>query len=270
MSHKKLTVGLALGGGSARGLAHIGILQALENTGIAIDYLAGTSAGALVGAIYASGASSQEMYDFARHIKWHDFFAPSLTFKSLVSSQRLVKFLQKHCRANRFEDLQIPFAVVASDFATGQSVALTKGELFPAVQASCSIPLLCGPVPLNGRYYIDGGFAAEVPVAPVRELGADIVIACDVNYKAKLLTKPGNFITILIHLMRLIAKRSAEEAKAQADLVINVDIRGIGLTDFHKGKELVARGRQATEAVLPELQELLAKKVGATAKVASI
>jgi NTE family protein len=255
MSHEKITVGLALGGGAARGIAHIGILQELEHVEMRIDCLAGTSAGAVVGALYASGITTQELKEFARSLKWRDIFAPHVSLKGLVSGKPLVKLLQTHCRTTRFEDLRIPFAVVASDFETGESVAITKGDLFPAVQASCSIPLLCPPVPLNGRYYIDGGFAAEVPVKAVRDMGADVVIACDVNYQANLLTKPSNFVITLIHLMRLVAKRNAEEAKKQADIVMNVDMSGISLTDFQKGEESIQRGRRTVEMHFPELQK---------------
>ena len=255
MASSKSTIGLALGGGAARGLAHIGILQAFEQAGVTIDYLAGTSAGALAGAIYASGVSLPEMHAAALRMTWRDLFVPRLTFKSVISNQRVLTYLAKHCRVSRFEDLRLPFAVVASDLATGQNVTLTTGALFPAVQASCSIPLLCAPVRLNGRNYIDGGFAAQIPVAAARTLGADLVIACDVNHNVDLPTNPGNFITTLIHLMGLISRRSADEARAQADLVITVDIRGISLTDFHKGAELVARGRAAAENILPALRK---------------
>jgi NTE family protein len=255
MSHEQITVGLALGGGAARGIAHIGILQELEHVGIRIDCLAGTSAGAVVGALYASGVTTQELKEFARALKWRDIFAPHVSLKGLVSSKPLVKLLQTYCRATRFEDLQIPFTVVASDFETGESVAMTKGDLFPAVQASCSIPLLCPPVTLNGRYYIDGGFAAEVPVKAVRDMGADVVIACDVNYQANLLTKPSNVVITLIHFMRLVAKRNAEEAKKQADIIMNVDMKGINLTDLRKGEESIQRGRRAVETHFSELRK---------------
>jgi NTE family protein len=255
MSHEQITVGLALGGGAARGIAHIGILQQLEQVGMRIDYLAGTSAGAVVGALYASGVTTQELKEFAGSLKWRDIFAPHISLKGILSGKPLVKLLQTHCRTTRFEDLRIPFAVVASDFEIGESVAITKGDLFPAVQASCSIPLLCPPVPLNGRYYIDGGFAAEVPVKAVRDMGADVVIACDVNHQANLLTKPSNFVITLIHLMRLVAKRNAEEAKKQANIVMNVDMSGISLTDFQKGEESIQRGRRTVEMHFPELQK---------------
>ena len=261
MTHKKLTIGLALGAGAARGIAHIGILQRLETAGIPIDYIAGSSTGALIGALYASGVSSQELQEFALNITWSDLIAPHPTLKSLVSGKRLVKLLQKHIRIDRFEDLQIPLAVIVSDFETGQSVPITEGELFPAILASCSIPLLFPPVYLKGRKYIDGGFAAMIPVETVREMGVDIVIACDVHYNAQQIGKAGrHFFSILFRLMMLVLRNNARESKNRADLAIHVNASGIGLTHLSKGKELIQRGIQATEAILPELQKLRVKK----------
>ncbi len=257
MMHEKLTIGLALGAGAARGIAHIGILQKLETAGIPIDYLAGSSTGALIGALYASGVSSQELREFALKIKWNDIVSPHLTLRSLVSGKKLVKLLQKHCRVDRFEDLQIPLSVVVTDFDTGESVSITEGELFPAVLASCSIPLLFPPVSLNGRKYIDGGFTSMIPVEAARQMGADIAIACDVHYNAKPIGKAGkNFFAILFRLMMLVLRNNSQESKNHADVVINVNASGIGLTDLHKGKELIQRGIQATDAILPELQKL--------------
>lgn len=263
MSHKKITIGLALGAGAARGIAHIGILQKLETAGIPIDYIAGSSTGALIGALYASGVSSQELQEFALNITWSDLIAPHPTLKSLVSGKRMVKLLQKHSRVDRFEDLQIPFAVVVSDFETGQSTPITEGELFPAILASCSIPLLFPPVYLKSRKYIDGGFAAMIPVETVRQMGADIVIACDVHHNAKQIGKAGrHFFSILFRLMILVLRNNTQESKTRADLVIHVNASGIGLTHLNKGKELIQRGIQATEAVLPDLQKL--RKMDAT------
>lgn len=260
MAHKTGTIGLALGAGAARGIAHIGILQRLEAAGIPIDYLAGSSTGALIGALYASGVSLQELQEFVLKTKWRELVTPHLTLKSLVSGQRLVKLLQKHCRVDRFEDLQIPLSVVVSDFETGQRVPIREVELFPAILASCSIPLLFPPVYLNGRRYIDGGFTTMIPVEAVKQMGSDIVIACDVHYNAKQIGQAGrNFFSILFRLMMLGLRNNARESKKRADLVIHVNASGIGLTDLQKSRELIQRGIQATEAVFPELQKLRAK-----------
>lgn len=256
MALQRPTFGFALGGGAARGIAHIGILQRLEEADIPVDYLAGTSAGALVGVLYAAGISLVEIEQFALDLKWTDLFWPRPTPGSLVGSQRLVKLLQTHCPISCFEDLPIPFAVVVTDFETGENISITQGELFPAVQASSSIPILCPPVRLNGRYYMDGGVSEEVPVRAVKKLGADIAVACDTHHNSDMLSKPGNFISMSFHLGRMIAKKNAEYDKTFADLAINVDARGIGLTDLHKSRELIQRGRQAADAALPALQRL--------------
>lgn len=256
MADQKKTIGLALSGGAARGLAHIGILQRLEDAGFQPDYIAASSAGSIVGALYASGVSPAEMQAIAVTIKWTDLFWPHLSLSSLLSSKRLMCMLHTHCRVSRFDELRIPLAVVATDFETGASVAFTTGDLFPAVQASCSIPLLLPPVKLDGRYYVDGGVAQEMPVQAVRTMGADVVIGCDVHHQAARLQRPANFLKMAIHYGRMIATLNTAAAKPLADLVLEVDAHDIELTDLHKGRELIQRGRQAAEKVLPELQKL--------------
>lgn len=251
----KGTIGLALSGGGARGFAHIGVLQELKRAGVAIDYIAGTSSGALVGALYASGVNPENMTEYAPNITWRDLVIPHPTRRSIISGERIITFLEKYCQARRFENLEIPLSVVVSDLETGASVSITTGDLFPAILASCSIPLVFPPVTLNGREYIDGGFAALIPVKAVREMGADLVIACDVNYNSLSDLNAGNFISMLVKLMVLVAHKSIEEAKLQADVVINVDARGIGLAALGKVEELLQRGRQAAREMLPEIRK---------------
>lgn len=258
------TIGLALGGGAIRGIAHIGILQEFERVGIAIDYLAGTSAGAIVGALYASGVSTQTMIEECRQLSWKDLFAPRPTLRSLLSGAPIVRLLAKHCQAAQFEDLYLPLAVVASDLHTGECTPITQGPLFPAVQASCSIPLLLPPVKIQGRYYMDGGFSSIIPVETVRRMGADLVIACDVNYNAiPTIARPGHFLSLLMHLMILAARKNIQAAKRQADLTINVDVNGISLIALDKIEELLERGRQAAAELLPELQRKMERQSSA-------
>lgn len=256
MASNKITIGLALGGGAARGLAHIGILHVLEQAGITIDYLAGTSAGALIAVLYASGVRCERLAELVRALKWPDMFGPCLPLHGLFSSEPLHKLLRTHCRATRFDELRIPVAVVACDFESGHARAFTDGDLFPAVLASCSIPLLCEPVRCDGRYYIDGGVAAEIPVDAVHAMGADIAVACDVHHRAARLQRPGNLLATLMHMGRLISQNNAEDAKQRAELSINVDARGIRLSDLGKADEIIRRGRRAAEAILPELLRL--------------
>ena len=160
------TIGLALGGGAIRGIAHIGILQEFERAGIPVDYIAGTSAGAIVGALYTSGLSPREMIEQCRQLTWKDVFVPHPTLRSMLSGKPIVKLLAKYCQATQFEELKLPFAAVVSDLITGEAIPVTTGSLFPAVQASCSIPLLFPPVKLSGRYYIDAVIQQEAELSP--------------------------------------------------------------------------------------------------------
>ena len=259
---QRAKIGLALGGGAVRGFAHVGILQELERAEIPIDYIAGTSAGALVGAMYASGVSPQEMIEMGCQLSWKELFIPQPGLKNFLSGKPLITLLERHCRARRFEELYIPFSVVVSHLETGQSVSISTGDMFPAIQASCSIPLVFPPVMLNGQEYIDGGFASIIPVETVKKMGADIVIACDVNYQATAPGSHGNFLTMLMHLMLVFIQKDSEESKHQADVAINVDAKGISLIAIHKVRELLERGRQATAAILPGLQQLIQEKSG--------
>lgn len=144
-------------------------------------------------------------------------------------------------------------AIVATDFETGASASFTSGDLIPAVQASASIPLLLPSVRIDGRYYMDGGVTQELPVQAARALGADIVVACDVHHNAARLKRPTHFLVLVVHLGRMIATLNMEAVKPDADLVIEVDAHDIGLMELRKVEELIRRGRQAAEAILPEL-----------------
>lgn len=250
------TIGLALGGGAIRGIAHIGILQEFERAGVLVDYLAGTSAGAIVGALYASGVSPNDMAKQCRELTWKELFVPHPTLRSVLSGAPIVKLLAKHCQVTRFEELRVPLAVVVSDLHTGECTPITQGLLFSAVLASCSIPLLFPPVKIQEGYYMDGGFSAIIPVEAVRGMGAEIVIACDVNSNAlPTIARPGHFLSLLMHLMILVARKNIEEAKRQADLSINVDVNGISLIALNKVEALLERGRRAAADLLPELRE---------------
>jgi NTE family protein len=257
MTQQTPSLCLALGGGAARGIAHIGILQRLEDVGVTINAIAATSAGALIGALYAAGVSPYAMTDFALSLKWLNLFFPAPTLSGLVSTGGLVKLLRKYCPVSRFEELRIPLAVMVTEFETGSSVALTEGDLLTAVQASCSIPILCRPVKLNGRYYMDGGVVAELPVKAAKMMGKTYVVACDVHHNTTSLKRPRHLLAIGMHLGRIVAQTNANAVKPEADLVISVDVSGIALTDLHKGKELIQRGRDATDRILPELQKLM-------------
>ncbi|HMM45726.1 MAG TPA: patatin-like phospholipase family protein [Candidatus Macondimonas sp.] len=175
-------VGLALGSGSARGLAHVGVLRALDEAGIKVDFIAGTSMGAVIGAIYATGkldGLTERNFDWKSIVSLLD---PVFPRSGLIDGQKIIDFVRAHVPAARIEDLPIPFQTVATDIMTGEQVALGTGDLIEAVRASISVPGIFTPVRSNGRILVDGGLVNPVPVSVVRAMGADRVIAVDLNH----------------------------------------------------------------------------------------
>jgi NTE family protein len=181
---RKPIIGLALGSGAGRGLAHIGVLRAIEEAGITIDVIAGTSIGALIGAVYASGKLRSLEQDF-RRFDWRtigSYFDPGVPRSGLLKGKKIVEFVRSHLSARTFDDLPIPFCAIATDIRNGDEVVLGNGNLLEAIRASISIPGIMTPVHLDSRILVDGGLVNPVPVSAVRALGADIVIAVDLNF----------------------------------------------------------------------------------------
>ncbi len=180
-------IGLALGGGAARGGAHLGAIKALEEEGIQVDFIAGTSIGALVAAAYATGTLNH-LEGFTRNLDWQKmarFYDVTLPISGLIDGRKVMRFLEELLKGHSFSTLSHPLAVVACDLNDGHEVDLCEGNLVEAVRASISIPGLFRPVIKNGEILVDGGLVNPVPVSVVRQMGADIVIAVDLNHKAK-------------------------------------------------------------------------------------
>ncbi|NBB90007.1 MAG: patatin family protein, partial [Spirochaetes bacterium] len=176
LGHKK--VGLALGGGAARGIAHVGAIKVLEEHGIHIDYVAGTSAGSLIGALYCSGYTWEEIRDIVADVNWGNLVQPSLfSSKGLVNPSKLEKLLDKLISNKTFEELEIPLRVVSVDLLTGELYIFREGPVARAVRASSSIPGMFSPLEWNGMVLVDGGVKNNMPADIVRDMGADIVIA---------------------------------------------------------------------------------------------
>jgi NTE family protein len=251
-------IGLALSGGAARGIAHLAVLEVLEKDEIPIHSIAGTSAGSIIGALYAAGMPLAEIKRVLLHAKWRDILAFTLPRVGLISSDGIYKFMDAVLPVKKFSSLAIPFAAVAADLKTGEKVVLRSGSVAKAVQASCSLPVIFTPTEINRRPLIDGGITSQVPVRAVREdLGADKVIAVDVNYKALEMEEYDSVIKIATHLTVLVATRNAREEEKLADAVIQVNAKGISLYDLAKAEELLRRGRKAAEDKLPEIRRLI-------------
>lgn len=258
---RQQTLGVALGGGVARSMANIGVLNVLARENIRIDYLVGTSAASIIGAIYASGVSIKEANNIALETQWRDMASISWwnPIMGIFSTESIKKFLEKHCRCKYFEELPIPFGVVAADLMSGEERLFTSGEIAPAVRASCSIPGIFHPVLIGKRLYIDGCYVNQIPASAARQMGADIVLGCDVS-RGSLAVKrkvPRNMFSILRYLVTLHSQKTADKGRRESDLLIPIKVDDIGLTELHKKAEIIRRGEEAAEKMLPALQQLM-------------
>jgi NTE family protein len=255
---KKPRVGIALSGGAARCIAHIGVLEVLEGEGIGIDLIAGTSGGALVGALYASGVSVREMTSLANKLSWRTIVKPSFSRQGLIANKNLQKFITQKLGQIDFKNLDKPLAVVAADLRTGEKVILTEGLVADAVTASCSLPVIFSPLHQHGKILVDGGLASNLPVLTLIEtMGATMTIAVDVNDRARAFSKLNNLFQIGVHTVTLFAKKNMAIEKKFADVVINVDASGISLLDLKKSSLLIRRGRAAAEKQIPLIKKCL-------------
>lgn len=250
-------VGLALGGGFARGIAHIGVLRALEENRIPIDYLAGTSIGALIAVAYAGGATLAEMERQGRSTRFADFAHWSLSWQGLASDRRLEKFLHRFTLVHRFEDLKIPLAIAATDLLTGEAAYFTEGEIGPALCASCAYPGLFRPVERDGMLLVDGFLTAPVPVEAARRMGADVVIAVNLGAVSPI-QKPRNVIEVVGRSFSILQRYAEYKWRFAADVIVEPDVNNFLWDDFEKTPQLVAVGESATRAALPRIQALLA------------
>jgi NTE family protein len=259
LNNERKRVGLALGGGAVRGLAHLGVLTVLEREGIPIDCVSGTSVGALIGAAYCAGIETQEMKEIATRIGWRDMASPTWPVQGFVTFAKMERWMVAMAGDLVFDDLTTPLAVVATDVESGQPVVLRDGRLAPAVRASCSVPGIVAPIKMNGRLLGDGGVTDNVPVAAVRALGADYVIGVDVCRPAhrRRLGPLGAGLTALETLVR-----HAGEGVHKADCLISPDLSGFSYVRFTRQDALIALGAKATEKKLPLIQAALSAHAG--------
>ncbi len=251
------TIGIALSGGAARCIAHIAVLETLETEGIPIHAIAGTSAGSIVGALYCAGMPLSEIKRILLNARWKDIFKFTVPRLGLISSEGIYRFMEDILPVKKFSALLFPFAAVATDLHTGEKISITTGSVARAVQASCSLPIVFTPTVINRKFLVDGGVASQIPVRTVREeLGAKKVIAVNVNYKALEMDQFDNVLKIAAHLSALWASRNAREEEKLADVVIQVNARGIPLYDLSKSKELLRRGEKAAFEKLKEMKSL--------------
>lgn len=248
-------IGLALSGGFARGMAHIGVLRVLEENCIPVDSIAGTSVGALVAAAYAAGVPLEEMERKANGTRFSDFGKWTLSWLGLASNDRLERYLRRFSPVARFEELQVPLAIAATDLRTGEAVYFNDGPIGPALRASCAYPGLFLPVEHEGRLLVDGFLAAPVPVEPLLSMGAERIIA--VYLESNREGEPRTAVDVIGRSFNIILKHADYDWRRRADLVIEPDVKDFLWDDFSRCGDVIRAGEAATRAALPRLRALL-------------
>ncbi len=254
-------IGLALGGGAARGFAHIGVIQVLEEAGIHVDLVTGTSAGSLVAALYASGQNGQALQRVAQSMDeaaFSDWRWPILK-PGVLKGDALARFVSAQVRGQQIQDLPLPLGVLATDLHSGVGVLFQRGDIATAVRASSAVPAIFQPVSIGGRDYVDGGLVSPVPVRQAKQMGAELVIAVDISNDPES-QEAQDTLQVLLQTFTIMGKSiNAFELRA-ADLVVRPVQKGLASANFSSRLAAIQAGRQAMTAQLPLLRQLMLAK----------
>lgn len=250
-------IGLALGGGFARGFAHLGVLQVLEQNHIPIACIAGTSVGSILGAAYASGAPLARIIATCRTLKFRDIGSWQVSRLGLASNHRLGDLVERVFDAKQFDDLRTPMAVVATDLNTGEPVVITHGNLVDAIRASCAFPGLFEPVKIGTRCLADGGLVAPVPTRAAREMGAEFVLGVSVGIQDADRGSPSNIFQVVTRAVSAAQKHQLEVWERYADLVLRPDVQSFAWDAFDRADEAIEAGAAVTRRALPRIQKYL-------------
>jgi NTE family protein len=250
-------LGLALGGGFARGIAHIGVLKALEEEGIPVRVVAGTSVGALIGAAYCSGLTIDELEEVADKVRFTTFARWTLSRYGFATNNRMCAFLTRVLKVHTFEQLRIPLCVTATDFKTGEGVIFNSGPIIDPVRASCAYPGMFLPVKIDGRCLVDGMLSHPVPTHPLRKMGADRVLAVHLKGQWSGATAPRHLFDVIGQSFAIAQDMMSSVWRSAADIVIEPDVAGFGYDDFKRAGELIRSGESAMRRALPDVRKWL-------------
>jgi NTE family protein len=248
------SIGIALGGGFARGLSHIGVLKVFEEEGIPISFVAGTSVGSVIGAAYCSGISAKELEEIASLVRFKHFARWTLSRYGIASNDRMTGFLKKILKVQTFEELKIPLAVSATDFVTGDAVVFTSGDLVDPVRASCAYPGMFLPVNIKGRLLIDGLLGHAVPTIPLRDMGAERVLGVYLSAHWVNLNGPRHVFDVIGQCFSIAQQKMCGLWESAADLILTPDVRGFSYDGFERAGELIAAGEAVTRAAMPKIK----------------
>jgi NTE family protein len=254
----KPKIALVLGGGAARGFAHVGVIRALEQEKIPIDMIVGTSVGSIIGAIYANNLNSFELEWTAFTLEKDSLFdygiLNAITGMGMAKGQKLEEFVKTKITATNIESMKLPFAAVATDLNRGTRVVLDRGSVAKAVHASCAIPGIFEPVDYQGRLLVDGGVLDNIPIDVAREEGADIVIAVDIsenvaNYNIT------NFVDVMLQAVSIMSHENVKYKKEEADVLIAPAVGTVAMLDFSQKKRCMQAGIDAAQLAVPEIKK---------------
>ncbi|HWI83416.1 patatin-like phospholipase family protein [Ramlibacter sp.] len=254
-------IGLALGGGAARGFAHVGVLQVLEEAGIRPDVVVGTSAGSLVAALYASGRGGRELQQVADSMEeaaFADWTLPILN-RGMLRGEALARYVNGQVGHRPIEQMPLRLGIVATNLNNGEGVLFQRGDTGTAVRASSAVPAVFLPVRIGDQDYVDGGLVSPVPVRYAREMGAELVVAVDIS-SAPEGNRAADPLQILLQTFAIMGKNINKYELREADVVVRPALLGFGSADFASRGKAIAAGRAAMQRLLPELRAAMARK----------
>ncbi|MDI6707323.1 MAG: patatin-like phospholipase family protein [Bacillota bacterium] len=257
MKRKKL--GLALGSGAARGFAHLGVIEALEEEGIPIDFVSGCSIGSIIGALYCCGMGTGEILKLAEEVDFWEWIDISIPKNGFILGKKIEQLMKKYTEGRTFEELRKPFAIVATDLESGRQVIFKNGYLYKAIRASIAIPGIFVPVEEEGRTLADGGLIDPVPVDLVKSMGADVVIG--VNLGSGISEKEINSIyDVIIRSIDIMQNEIIRLRGIEADILINPDLRGINPVTFNQARECYQIGKTAAREKIGQIRSIMSKE----------
>ncbi len=250
-------IGLALGGGAARGFAHIGVIQVLEEAGIRPSLVVGTSAGSLVAALYASGLNGRQLGELALAMDESAITDWAYPGRGLLRGEALARYVREHTGAKTIEQMKLPLGIVATDLDSGAPILFQRGDTATAVRASSAVPAVFQPVRIGNREYVDGGLVSPVPVRFARQMGAELVVAVDITSPPD--GQPtGDAMRMLLQTFSIMGRSINTFELKEADLVLRPRLDGVGSADFTARKRAIQAGREVAQSLLPQLRQRIA------------
>ncbi|MDH4035947.1 MAG: patatin-like phospholipase family protein [Candidatus Krumholzibacteria bacterium] len=262
------SVGLALSGGTAKSVTHVGVIKALVEADIPVSFVAGTSGGSIVGTMFASGMPISTMETVATNMSWRKLVSIRLTRMGFISSERIEEFVTETIGHLYFEDLAIPSGVVATNLVTGDRKIFRHGSVARAVRASCSIPQIYLPVEIEGEYYVDGGLSEYLPVETAQELGAEFVIASHLAPVDPTYRRPRNILQLVVQVTGLMARKNFPISEQKADFVVHPNVDAYSSFDFDHSAEMIEIGYDATKRLIADLKDVWQRAGGLGPRIA--